>query len=247
MKKELWLRLRHYHFTDLAPAHLQERVLAMFGTADASTLAFASKLTRKLGWPRPFALRAIEEYKKFVYLGLVSPFPVTPPKIIDQVWHEHLLFSRGYREFCRDVLQRDFDHNPELVPTDEQTQAFQQQYQATLELYESEFNVVPPKAIWGVPKFDTASMASSRKPKVVDRRSTTHSDDTPLYVYFSGAGSDGGASYDSMTEFGGGGGFSGGGGDSSWGDSSDSSGGADSGGSDGGGSGCSSGCGGGGD
>ena len=67
----------------------------------------------------------------------VSDFSVTPPKVIDQVWHEHLLFSRAYREFCHEVLSREFDHNPELVETDDQTQAFQAQYAATLALYQS--------------------------------------------------------------------------------------------------------------
>ena len=27
-------------------------------------------------------------------------FGVTPSKVIDQVWHEHILFSRAYRDFC---------------------------------------------------------------------------------------------------------------------------------------------------
>jgi hypothetical protein len=124
MKKELWLRLQRYHFDHLVPAQLTDRVRAAFGGADASTQAFASKVCRKLGWTRPFALRAIHEYKKFVYLGVVSDESVTPPKVIDQVWHEHLLFTRAYRDFCRDVLGRDFDHNPELVQSKSQTELF---------------------------------------------------------------------------------------------------------------------------
>jgi len=107
MKKQLWLRLKQYHFDDLVPPQLSDHVRRIFGGTDPSTQAFASKLARKLGWTRVFSLRAIEEYRKFVYLGMVSEASVTPPKVIDQVWHEHLLFSRPYREFCRDVLKRD--------------------------------------------------------------------------------------------------------------------------------------------
>lgn len=153
MKKELWLRLKRYRFDDLVPAHLTDRVRAAFGGGDPSTQAFASKVSRKLGWSRPFALAAIHEYKKFVYLGVVSETSVTPPKVIDQVWHEHLLFTRAYRDFCRDVLGRDFDHNPELVQSTDQTDVFQVQYAATLARYASEFGQRPPADIWGTPKF----------------------------------------------------------------------------------------------
>jgi hypothetical protein len=47
---------------------------------DASTKAFADK-TRKFQWKHRFALRAIREYKKFIYLGAISDFVVTPSKI----------------------------------------------------------------------------------------------------------------------------------------------------------------------
>jgi uncharacterized membrane protein YgcG len=256
-KKDLWLRLKRYHFDNLVPPHLMDHVTAVFGRTDASTQAFASKLGRKLGWSTAFARRAIEEYRKFVYLGMVGEFAVTPPKVIDQVWHEHLLFSRAYREFCKNVLQREFDHNPELVPTKAQTAVFSGQYEATLRLYALEFNVLPPEDIWGTPKF-AAEFIPKAKPRKRKRGSDNTSssgdggDSAPLFILFDG--SDGYGSADSMAEFGGGGGFSGGGGGDSWGDSpsdstdagSSDSGGSDGGGGDGGGSGCSSGCGGGG-
>jgi hypothetical protein len=61
----------------------------------------------------------IREYKKFIYLGAVSDFVVTPSKIIDQVWHEHLLFTKAYRDFCSDVPGFSFDHNPKLIPVND--------------------------------------------------------------------------------------------------------------------------------
>ena len=244
-KKELWLRLRHYQFADIVPTHLWDRVTETFGGGDASTRAFASKIARKHGWSTRYALRAIDEYRKFVFLGVTGDIIVTPSKPIDTVWHEHLLFTRAYREFCRDVLGRDFDHNPELLPTDDQTSVYAQQYEATLERYRTEFHVNPPYDIWGTPKFkwngpparhDTVGVGSDIG-------------DVPLYTMFDGRGDTPGH-YD-MPEFNadGGGGFSGGGGGSDWGDSHDSGSDAGSGdsGGDGGGSGCSSGCGGGGD
>ncbi|MES2178194.1 MAG: hypothetical protein V4550_10040 [Gemmatimonadota bacterium] len=240
MKKELWLRLRNYRFDHVVPDHLMDRVAAVFGGSDASTRAFASKVARKLGWTNRFALRAVEEYKKFVYLGISSGTNVTPPKVIDQVWHEHLLFTRAYRDFCRDVLRKEFDHNPELLATDAQTDVYHEQYAATLALYRAEFNVKPPADIWGTPKFKPG------KSRTEYDSSTLPSDsDTPLYLQFSSDSSSG----HTMAEFGGGGGFSGGGGEDSWSDSAADSTASDSGSSDSGscsgGSGCSSSCGGG--
>ena len=250
-KADLWLRIRNYHFDHLVPPHLTDRVAAAFGGPDASTKAFASKLSRKLGWDTKYAVGAIGEYKKFLYLGLVSDFYVTPPKDIDKVWHEHLLFSKGYREFCRDVLQQDFDHTPELVATPAQTETFQAQYEATLDLYQREFNAQPPARIWGTPKFKPG--AAAKTPKKVQKRDKStdyyYSDSTPLYMSF-GDSDSGHASH--HHEFGGGGEFSGGGSSGSWsdpsghGDGHGDSGSSDGGSSDGGGSGCSSGCGGGG-
>lgn len=254
MKQELWVRLKRYHFDHIVPAHLGDRVRAAFGGRDASTQAFASKVAGKLGWTRDFTMRAIHEYKKFVYLGIVSESSVTPPKVIDQVWHEHLLFTRGYREFCRAVLERDFDHHPELVQSRSQTERFQAQYDRTLAFYVSEFNREPPADIWGTPKFrTTATRAPSPAPRTDDGgpRSSSAYEREPLFMLF---GADGGSSDAFHT--GGGGGFSGGGSGDSWDGPSD--GGADAGaggdagsgsdsGGDSGGSGCSSSCGGGGD
>lgn len=224
MKKELWLRLRNYHFEHLVPQHLFDHVASVFGKHDASTHAFAAKIARKHKWTTRQALRAIDEYKKFVYLGLVSDSPVTPPKIIDTVWHEHLLFSKGYREFCSDVLQRDFDHNPELVPQETQTDVFAAQYDATLALYNREFNMRPPRGIWGETKFDEERRRAADEEVFV--MTTSSYGDAALYESFD-------STTDSCPEFGGGGGFSGGGGGDDWGDSGSSdSGSSDTGSSD---------------
>jgi hypothetical protein len=137
------------------------------------------------------------------------------------------------------------------MPVDAQTVVFERQYEETLKRYYHEFHVMPPKDIWGVPKF---------KP---DRRSAPYArsdqhdaggSDMPLYAMFDS--SDGSGSHYDMAEFtsDGGGAFAGAGGGADWsGDSnsgdgsSDGGSGGDSGGGDsGGGSGCSSGCGGGG-
>lgn len=243
-KKELWLRLCNYHFDHLVPASMWDQVLSRFGGTNASTKAFAHKLSVKLGWNDRFALKAVLEYKKFVYLGVVSDFVVTPSEIIDQVWHQHILFSKAYRSFCQEVIEYDFDHSPELIPLLNQTGTYNAQYLDTLDLYRKEFDIEPPAAIWGTPKFDENNVPangyrSKKKEKVLessDGGSYTYFDSTPLHQSF-----EAGESFSDFEGYGGGD-FGGAGAGGDWGDSSSDSSGSDSGSSC---SSCSSGCGGG--
>lgn len=245
-KRSLWLRLKNYNFDHLVPVGLWEQIQAKFGNGNASTKAFAAKLARKAGWSNTFALRAVHEYKKFVYLGVVSDFVVTPPQVIDQVWHQHILFSKAYRSFCHEVIQYDFDHHPELVTLEEQTGTFQAQYLDTLELYRNEFGIDPPADIWGIPKFDEKTIrptrhASRKKESVSVGPDGGSFSDGPLYQSFDPA-NDG--SFSAFLGFEGGDG-GGGGASGSWGDSDGGSNGDSSGGDSGSCSSCSSGCGGG--
>ncbi len=162
-KKELWLKLRNYHFEHVVPASLWDKVTEIFGGFDASTKAFANKIARKHKWKLKYALKAVEEYKKFVYLGVVSNFAVTPSKIIDVVWHEHLLFSKAYRDFCNQVINYTFDHNPELIPMIDQTGNYNAQYMDTIDLYKTEFGVEPPEAIWSLPKYALEEVMVNKK------------------------------------------------------------------------------------
>ena len=252
-KRELWLRLREYQFDHLVPPNFWQQVMEAFGGADAPTKAFAAKLARKLGWSTRFARRAIAEYRKFVYLGMVSPFSVTPSKIINQVWHEHQLFTQAYRNFCTEVLGGNFDHSPELIPLDDQTGVFQAQYHDTLELYRSEFNQEPPDDIWLVPKFNPETVkegAYQPRRKQTPTEAVVY-DATPLHTFFPSSAADQPAAFDGFD-----GGMSGGaGGGTSWADvgsfdagsgggAGGDAGGGDSGGASCGGSSCSSGCGG---
>ena len=238
-KKELWFKIANYHFEHLVPTHFWDEIAAKFGGQSPFTKAFADKLCRKHKWKKDFALKAIWEYKKFVYLGVISDFSITPSKIIDQVWHEHLLFSAGYRDFCKEIIKHDFDHNPELISVMTQTEAFQSQYFYTIELYEKEFGVKPPSNIWTVTKFKGKIEKSKKLKKTSNDRAYDNphdGSDTLISMFPSNETFD--------LEFGGG--ESGGGGSgSSWDFFGDDSSDGDSGGSADSGSSCSSSCGGG--
>jgi hypothetical protein len=76
-------------------------------------LPFSKRLARENSWPSEFALRVIEEYKKFIYLTSISEGPVTPSDEVDQAWHLHLTYTQSYwDQLCDNVLGRRLHHNP---------------------------------------------------------------------------------------------------------------------------------------
>jgi uncharacterized protein (TIGR04222 family) len=116
------------------------------------TFSFGARLARENGWTRIYAERVIREYKRFVFLAMISPTHVTPSEEIDQAWHLHMIYSRSYWErFCRDLLQRPLHHEPTRGGTDEHDKHLRQ-YQETLQLYRTIFGQKPPQDIWPSPE-----------------------------------------------------------------------------------------------
>lgn len=118
------------------------------GGADAELLI--QRLRQEHGWTRAAALAATEEYRRFLYLAVTCPHPVTPSPTVDAVWHEHLMFTREYREeLCAGVLGRTLDHTP--GGTDKADQ-HRQQYLSTLDAYRDVFGSAAPAGIWPDPR-----------------------------------------------------------------------------------------------
>ena len=102
---------------------------------------------RENGWPRAFAARAIEEYRKFCFLAVHAGHPVTPSDEVDQVWHLHLTYSRHYWDaLCRDALERPLHHGPTEGGAAEDRK-FHDWYETTLASYRRFFGE-PPKDLW---------------------------------------------------------------------------------------------------
>jgi uncharacterized protein (TIGR04222 family) len=126
---------------------LYQRICAYELDDPSHEIGFLAHLMRANGWSRPFALGAIEEYRKFVFLALVADHPVTPSDQVDQVWHLHLLFSDAYwNDFCPRVLGRPLHHHPATGGQAEQDR-FHEQYRATIRSYRQHFGE-PPADLW---------------------------------------------------------------------------------------------------
>ena len=118
--------------------------------ADAA-YPFAARLAWENGWSRRLADRAIEEYRRFMFLAIVAGHPVTPSDQVDQVWHLHLLYTRSYWDrFCGEVLGRPLHHGPTKGGTQESSK-FALWYERTLASYRAVFGE-PPTDLWPPPE-----------------------------------------------------------------------------------------------
>lgn len=121
---------------------------------DASNVdfPFSKKLAREENWTEIFTKKAIEEYKKFVYLCCVLPNGASPSDIVDKVWHKHLIYTQNYwEEFCPDILQQKLHHHPSTGGSYEKTK-HKNWFEDTLKNYTEIFQQDPPEEIWKTSK-----------------------------------------------------------------------------------------------
>lgn len=112
------------------------------------TLPFSRRLMREQDWSIQYTFKAIEEYKRFIFLMCISHQSITPSETVDTVWHLHLLYTKSYwDEFCEKLLQKRIHHNPSKGGKIE-GQKFIENYEKTLQLYETYFGIKPPEEIW---------------------------------------------------------------------------------------------------
>lgn len=112
-----------------------------------SSFSFSDRLARENGWDLEYALRAVHEYKRFMFLICISETPLTPSDQVDQVWHLHLIYTQSYwKEFCAKILNQEIHHGP--TKGVEQRGDFKDYYSHTLALYQKTFNDKAPEDIW---------------------------------------------------------------------------------------------------
>ncbi|HKH65482.1 MAG TPA: hypothetical protein VKA35_08475 [Solirubrobacterales bacterium] len=89
------------------------------------------------------------EYRKFLALQLMHPGAVIVPcKIVDEMWHRHILDTAAYRVDCQAIFGRFLDHFPYFgMRGEEDAQALNDAYADTLWRYRDAFGD-PPAETW---------------------------------------------------------------------------------------------------
>jgi hypothetical protein len=128
-RQELWRRIELHDFEPDTP------------------LNFTCRLAREHGWSLEHARAAIDAYRRFCFLAIVSPIPVTPSQAVDEVWHLHLIYSRDYwMIWCGQRLQAPLHHDPTPGGAEAQM-VYRRQYAETLALHERVFGPPSPQ-LW---------------------------------------------------------------------------------------------------
>ncbi|CAH6419918.1 Hypothetical protein HVR_LOCUS988 [uncultured virus] len=123
-----------------------------------------SRLKNRYNWDDDFTNGAIDEYYRFMVL--VSKFPkltIVPGKVIDEVWHDHILHTKDYIEFCNKYFGDYLHHSPrdgsdEIINFDE-----------TVNKYLEIFGRLPPRIYWFSPlppKNTTTMVVNSSSNKI---------------------------------------------------------------------------------
>lgn len=129
----------------LVNAILREEVLKFELDNPNDEYGFLTRLAFENKWTIYFAKTAIIEYKKFMYLAAVANEMISPSEIVDIVWHQHLIFTTSYSDFCT-LLSKRIEHIPSTHNRSE-AEKFHKAKERTKELYKENFGK-QPKEIW---------------------------------------------------------------------------------------------------
>ena len=102
-----------------------------------------NRLIKVHHWKEDWALKAVEQYRNYLFLKIkYGKTHTLPPSLdIDEVWHAHILHTEEYTEFCQEAFGFFLHHHPHHGKNNELTdadiaQAFEQE---TQKLYYLEF------------------------------------------------------------------------------------------------------------
>ena len=103
-----------------------------------------------LGWSGSLVNAVEVEYRKFLYLNLLRPTgDVVPSKLVDDMWHFHILDTRAYAEDCNAVFGNFFHHFPYWgMRGEEDFHSLQEGWVRTLRFYEEVFGRPPAHELW---------------------------------------------------------------------------------------------------
>ena len=89
------------------------------------------------------------EYRRFLALHLAYPAEqIVPCKLVDEMWHQHILDTAAYRADCEAIFGFFLDHFPYFgMRGDDDAQALHDAYAETLDRYVSAFGE-PPADTW---------------------------------------------------------------------------------------------------
>lgn len=98
------------------------------------------RLVRVDKWRRKHAIKALQQYRRYLYLRKKYPHETLPPSYeMDEVWHAHVLHTQHYMDFCDRVFGYYLHHHPHLVKAGNDKRRLQAAFDNTQAIYQREF------------------------------------------------------------------------------------------------------------
>jgi hypothetical protein len=118
------------------------------------------------GYGGPYLDTMEQEYRRFLALHLAYPdMDVVPCKIVDEMWHQHILDTAAYRDDCDAIFGFYLDHFPYFgMRGDDDARALHEAYAQTLERYRAAFGE-PPADTWIVVDASSSCKRTACKPQ----------------------------------------------------------------------------------
>lgn len=106
------------------------------------------------------------EYRRFLALHLLYPeMDIVPCKLVDELWHQHILDTAAYRTDCDVLFGRFLDHFPYFgMRGPEDAQALLDAYSDTLHVYREAFGE-PPADTWIAADASSSCKRTACKPQ----------------------------------------------------------------------------------
>lgn len=143
MNTKLWEKILHFDF-DLPP----------------NEYGFSTRLANENNWTKSFTRQAVLEYKKFMYLAATSELMVSPSEIVDTVWHQHLIFTQSYQDFCA-LIGKQIQHIPS-THNREEYEKFKLAKERTQKLYVLNFGEQPINIWRYIDMYESLNLGKSK-------------------------------------------------------------------------------------
>ena len=155
-------RLGRLHAPETGAALIpdESRIPAVVAAADSMLMPpfsgagteLASRLQRKLGISAAEARKRAKAYKQFLALKAatldIDATKLSPPPLIDRVWHEHVLDTKRYAPACLSAFGHPIHHDPN---GDEDVESRARRREATLVALEKVYGDDYDEELWAFP------------------------------------------------------------------------------------------------
>lgn len=94
----------------------QTKPIALNAVMSYAHPGLVARLEQKLSLTKEDAALLFEDTKRFLFMCATNPGRrIAPPEMVDEGWHNFILFTRDYAQFCRRYLGRFIHHAPQSM------------------------------------------------------------------------------------------------------------------------------------